>query len=567
MAASFDTTRRPGATGLSALLDFAVASHARALALLVAVAVLAFVPGFGQIPPLDRDEARIALTTKLMIERGSYAEIRLPDDTLDPEPPGIHWLQAAAVKFAEAVKMPRARTTIWLYRLPSLVGAVGAVLLTYWAALAFVSRRAAVLAGIMMATSLLVEVEARLAKADAMLLLLSLAALGALARIYLRDSVQRPWLLPAIFWTAIGFGVLLKGPLTLVIPGLGILTLAIVDRSRGWWRRLEPGFGLAVLILSVLPWLIAALIAGEGGFIFRSITGDILFRLGLGQTGHGTPPGYHFAFFWLSFFPGSILVGLAARAVWNVRREPGARLLLAWLLPSWVAFELVIVKLPDDVLPLYPALAILAAGVLDHHGLSRQPWLIRSTAWWLIITILLFAAALAGHIVIGEQAGVASWPFGIAACILALFAWWLYTVDGPEESFLRAATASVLASIALFGATVPAIPELFPSASLARAVRSSGCAAPAAATAGFYEPSIIFLMGATTVMTDGAGAAEFLSGDTCRFAFVDSRFERAFAQRAEAIGLRYFAGPRFEALNVNAGRRISLVIFHSDLGR
>ena len=48
--------------------------------------------------------------------------------------------------------------------IPSLLGAIGAVLLTYWTALAFVSRRAAVLAAMMFATSILLGVEARLAK-------------------------------------------------------------------------------------------------------------------------------------------------------------------------------------------------------------------------------------------------------------------------------------------------------------------------------------------------------------------------------------------------------------------
>src|SRR4029079_6857015 len=57
----------------------------------------------------------------------------------------------------------RATTVSSLSRLPSLIGAIGAVLLTYWAALAFVSRRAAVLAGVIMATSILLGVEARLA--------------------------------------------------------------------------------------------------------------------------------------------------------------------------------------------------------------------------------------------------------------------------------------------------------------------------------------------------------------------------------------------------------------------
>jgi len=62
----------------------------------------------------------------------------------------MYWLQAAVVKTAEALGVPDARRTIWLYRLPSLFGAVGAVLATYWCALAFVDRRGAALAALMM---------------------------------------------------------------------------------------------------------------------------------------------------------------------------------------------------------------------------------------------------------------------------------------------------------------------------------------------------------------------------------------------------------------------------------
>ncbi len=59
------------------------------------------------------------------------------------------------------------------------------MLLTYWAALAFVTRRSALLAALMMASSVLLGVEARLAKTDAMLLFTCVAAMGAMARIYL----------------------------------------------------------------------------------------------------------------------------------------------------------------------------------------------------------------------------------------------------------------------------------------------------------------------------------------------------------------------------------------------
>src|SRR5215212_235493 len=158
------------ANGLSSIVDFATESHGRAAVVLIIISLLAFLPGFFRIPPIDRDEARFAQATKQMIESGDYVDIRYQDEVRYKKPVGIYWLQAGVVKAAEAVGVPQARTEISLYRVPSLLGAIGAVLLTYWAALAFVTRRMAYLAGLMMATSILLTVEARLAKTDAMLL-------------------------------------------------------------------------------------------------------------------------------------------------------------------------------------------------------------------------------------------------------------------------------------------------------------------------------------------------------------------------------------------------------------
>src|SRR5512139_3970038 len=127
--------------GLAAALEYGTASHGRAVAVLVVFALLAFLPGFFQIPPVDRDEARFAQATKQMLERGEYVDIRFQDEVRYKKPVGIYWLQAVSVKAGETLGVPHARTTIWLYRLPSLIGATVAVLLTYWTALAFVRRR------------------------------------------------------------------------------------------------------------------------------------------------------------------------------------------------------------------------------------------------------------------------------------------------------------------------------------------------------------------------------------------------------------------------------------------
>jgi 4-amino-4-deoxy-L-arabinose transferase-like glycosyltransferase len=559
------------ALSLSALIAFATRSHGRALALLVIVSFLAFLPGFFHIPPIDRDEARFAQATKQMIESGNYVDIRFQDESRYKKPIGIYWLQAAVVKTAEWLGVPSARTQIWLYRIPSLLGAIGAVLLTYWAALAFVSRRAALLAGLMLATCVLLGVEARLAKTDAMLLLTVVAAMGALGRIYLADpanaaqvDLKGGWISPAIFWTTVAGGILLKGPLILMIVALTAISLSVLDRSALWLRNLKPIAGIVWILLLVLPWFIAIVAKSGDSFFAESIGHDLFEKVGSAQESHGAPPGLYLLLFWVTFWPGSVLAGLAAESVWNVRREPGAKFLLAWIIPSWIVFEIVLTKLPHYVLPLYPPIAILAAGILDRGALSQRRWLESGTVWWFLVAVILALAMITAHIVLGGQLGLLAWPFAAAAIILGLFAWLLYRVDGAERSLLRAMAASICIALAGYGATFSDLPVLFPAVELANYVHESGCDTPAVATAGYHEPSLVFLTGTDLRHTDGSGAADLLSGGPCRFAFVERGQERAFAQHAEAIGLRYASGPRVEGINITGGRRVSIAIFHSE---
>ncbi|MFD0933694.1 ArnT family glycosyltransferase, partial [Methylobacterium trifolii] len=124
----------------------ACASHARACAWLLALCLLCFLPGQVSLQPMDRDEPRFAQASKQMLESGDFVDIRFQGEARHKKPVGIYWAQAAAVAAGEVLGVPHARTTIALYRLPSLIGATGAVLLAYWAALAFLPRRGALLA-------------------------------------------------------------------------------------------------------------------------------------------------------------------------------------------------------------------------------------------------------------------------------------------------------------------------------------------------------------------------------------------------------------------------------------
>jgi 4-amino-4-deoxy-L-arabinose transferase-like glycosyltransferase len=223
----------------------------------------------------------------------------------------------------------------------------------------------------------------------------------------------------------------------------------------------------------------------------------------------------------------------------------------------------VVTKLPHYVLPLYPAIAILIAGVVDARALSRKPVLVWGTIWWFVVPMVAGIAGIVVLAVVGRQFGLLVWPLFGAAAVMGFLAWRLYEADGAEHSLLRAIAASILTGIAIFALILPSLGPLFPGPTLARILRDSGCAEPEAAAVGYQEPSLVFLLGTATRLTDTAGAAEFLRGGECRFALVEVRQEKSFAQRAESIGLRYTSGPRIDAINISNGQPIAIAIFRS----
>ena len=59
--------------------------------------------------------------------------------------------------------------------------------------------------------------------------------LAALQRGEVDDSSA--WIIPAVFWTALAGGVLLKGPVIVMICAFAALALILLDRSARWLRH------------------------------------------------------------------------------------------------------------------------------------------------------------------------------------------------------------------------------------------------------------------------------------------------------------------------------------------
>jgi 4-amino-4-deoxy-L-arabinose transferase-like glycosyltransferase len=352
--------------------------------------------------------------------------------------------------------------------------------------------------------------------------------------------------------------------LILFFVGLAILSLVVVERRAGWLVALKPVIGLAWFAALVLPWFLAITsLAGES-FLVESVGRDMLAKIISSQEAHGAPPGYYFLLFWVTFWPAAPLALLAAPSVFSERGRPSVRFLLAWLVPAYLVLELAVTKLPHYVLPLYPAVAILIAQTIERSALSQNIWLRRGAIGWPIVATTACLVAVVTLVVLRQQLGLTAWPFAAAATIFGFWAWRFLDTDGAERSLLRAAFASVLTLIAVFGIIAPSLRPLFPSAAIERALRGSNCAPPRAAAAGYHEPSLVFLTGTETLLTDGSGAAEFLRHGPCRFAIIERRQENAFVQRAEAVGLRYTAHARIEGININGGRSLSIAIYRSE---
>ncbi|MEI6986785.1 MAG: glycosyltransferase family 39 protein [Rhodospirillaceae bacterium] len=537
------------------------------LGALVALCLIMFLPGFFTLPPVDRDEARFAQASRQMVESGDYVSIRFQDVARLKKPIGIYWLQAASARLFATP----GQAEIWPYRVPSLLGAIAAVLATAWAGSRLFGATTGFAAALMLAGCVVLGVEARLAKTDAVLLATIVVAQGALARIWLERRVAGAagWGMPIVFWLAIGVGILVKGPIGPMVSGLTILVLGLHERRFDWLRRLRPWLGLAVVVAIVSPWLVAITIKTGGLFFSESVGHDLMGKVAAGQEGKGLPPGYFIGVFWLTFAPYALGAALAVPWVWTNRRDPAVLFCLAWLIPVWLVFEAVPTKLPHYNLPVFPALALLIArAARDHFG--RTAALPRTG-------LFVSAAGLAGSVALALPVAVALVPWladrRLVWAALPLAAVAAVTVIGAIVLVWQRREALALAlafggyallAFAVFQLVLPVLEAPWLSSRIAeRVAELRPCTSTRLVSADYSEPSLVFLVGTNTHLGGGDHAADHLRNDpVCALSLVQGEAEPLFRRRLNGFAVRPLA--TFQGFNYSRGKFQSLTLYAAE---
>jgi len=549
--------------GLAARLDH-LAEGRRPWLLLLLLSLALYLPGIASLPPVDRDEARYIQATRQMLETGDFLRIRYQDEARNKKPAGVYWLQAAAV----GTLSKAAATAVWPYRLVSLLGATAAVLIAFLFGQQIFDRRTALIGAGLLAGCLDLVFQAHVATTDALLLATAVAAQGALAAAYLmprRGDRFGPGL-AALFWIAQALAILIKGPVVPAISLLTILALAIADRRGAWLKALRPLWGVPLLLALVLPWLISIEVATQGQFLNEAVGHDLLGKVAGAQEAHGAPPGYYLALLPVTFWPGTLFLGFGAVWAWRNRRLPAARFLLAWAIPFWLVLEAVPTKLPHYVVPLYPALALLAAKGLIAAAEEGMAVPRRWAAWlpaalWALVAIALAGALVGLPLALGHRA---SFGGGVAAAAVLAGLWHLLWHERARPSLGNAGIAVLVGLLVMgpaFAFVLPRIDAIWLSRSAAYLVGIERLPGERVVSSGYSEPSLVFLLGTDTGLVAPAMAAADLIDGTAKLALVADRQQPDFDAALKTAGraARPFGAVR--GFDYSNGRWITLRLY------
>ncbi|MFY2763761.1 ArnT family glycosyltransferase [Arenimonas sp. MALMAid1274] len=404
-----------------------------------AVALGVIAVGFGLREPWPADEPRFVLVARQMLLSGEFLFPHRGIELYPDKPPLYFWLLAMAHGVVGSWR--------WSFLLPSLLSAMGTLVLTWDLARRLWTPRAALWAAVAVLASFQFVYQAKRAQIDPTLVLFTTLALYGLCRHLLLGPHWR-W-----FWLgcfSAGLGVISKG--VGFLPLLALLPFALMAR-RGWdglaplgaGNRLRWTGGAVAFLAAISIWLGPLLWVAlrSGNPEHAAYLDNILFK----QTAqryvdpwHHYEPAWYFlevvALYWLPFSLALPWLLKPWAQAWRAR-DARTWLPLAWALMVIAFFSASAGKRDMYILPALPAMALAAAPYLD--AITQRTGFRR--------LLLAFVVVLAGILLVGgawalwgsprfevrlvDERGLgseAAWLWGMLATVgglgLACALWW-----------------------------------------------------------------------------------------------------------------------------------------------
>lgn len=364
------------------------------LAVLLVLCGLLFFSSLSRIPFFNKGEPREAIVVQKILLDGHWLFPLRAGNEIPSKPPLFHWVGAL-------VSLAWGKATEATVRLPSALFAAMSVIALYLLGRRIFAPPVALLGGVLLATSVGFQGEAIAARVDmtlAFFVTVTLILFYSLFAGYLKGEAA--WYL---FYLLLGIGVLAKGPVGLILPGMVIAAFLLLQKR--WDLLSRFAFHKGVLLTLIIPvsWYGLALIRGGEGFYDRQILHENLARFfvhGEGGTGHQKPFYYLFPYLIAGGLPWTLLLPFVAIDWFRKKtfRENGPLFLMLWAGLVLLFFSVSAGKRSDYLLPLYPPLSLLIGLWLGRA--AERDWVRRFGFQWvggisLLIALLFLAMVLA----------------------------------------------------------------------------------------------------------------------------------------------------------------------------
>ena len=378
------------------------------LLLLIALCGVLYFPYLGNTPFFDKGEPREALAVQDIVQRGEWLFPLKRATAVPSKPPLFHWSAALISEMTGHLN----EITI---RFPSALYATLGVLLIYLLGRQLYGPAVALLAGAILATTMVYSDQALSARVDMTLcffLTLSLILFYSLYRGFLTHPL---WYYT--FYFVVGLGTLAKGPLGILLPGLVIAGFLSIKRRWDLVMKLAFHPGVVLTLLLALGWYGLAISRAGEGFVDRQLLQENLKRF-FGGSGHSHPVYYYFPYLFSLGLPWSLFLPFLLWDIFKKSSHAGDDRLFfkCWFSIMFIFFSLSAGKRPVYLLPLYPPLSLLLADWIYQQY--------QSTDWRLgFYRVLGGVAVLSGVMLLIISAGAVlnhepGWFFGSIARLL-----------------------------------------------------------------------------------------------------------------------------------------------------